>query len=268
MNKVYLWEHDVPIYNNKIEQEKPNVRLFLKDGAKSLVVICPGGGYEMKAFQHEGYDIAEYFNSLNISAMVLDYRVTPYMYPAPQFDAKRAIRFARFYADKYGYDKDKIGIMGFSAGGHLAACLGTIWDDFEYDIKDEIDKESGRPDFMILCYPVISFVNNAHLNSRFILIGHEQNRFAESLSLETRVTKDTPPTFIWHTADDEGVPVENSLNLAVSLSKCQVPYEMHIYKSGEHGIGLANGINCELNKDVSRWSEDLEVWLKDMKYTN
>ena len=266
MEKIYLWENDVPAFDNEIEQDKPNIRLFLKEGAKSLVIICPGGAYIVKVDQHEGIDIAEYLNSINVSAMVLDYRVKPYKYPIPQYDAKRAIRYARYYAEKLGYDKDKIGIMGFSAGGHLAASMGTIWDDLEYEPQDEIDKESGRADFMILCYPVISLDAHTHIGTRMAHLGDVLSREAEKLSLASRVTKDSSPAFVWHTLNDEVVPVENSLEFAAAMARNSVSCELHVYKNGVHGTGLGNGNNCQLNEDVARWTKELEIWMKDMGY--
>lgn len=266
MNKVYLWERNVPLYNEEItEQDKPHIFPYIKEGSKSLIVVCPGGGYRALAIEHEGHDIAEYLNSINVSALVLHYRVKPYNYPCAQFDAKRAIRYARFNAKKYGYDEDKIGILGFSAGGHLAASLATISDDFEYENHDEIDSVSGKPDFSVLCYPVISTVNYPHWGSKLNLLGGINLREAQKYSLELRVNENTCPAFIWHTASDTGVPVENSLSYAAALSRYQIPYELHVYKQGRHGVGLANGVGkADYIEDVKRWSGELAFWLSDI----
>lgn len=258
MEKINLWDIDkIPLYDNTIEQDVPSVTPYIKDGAKVCVVVCPGGAYHGLAY-HEGEPVAKWLNSIGVSAFVLTYRRTPYKFPCPQYDAKRAVRYARYCADKYGYDKEKIGILGFSAGGHLAGSTGTIFDDFSYEKQDIIDKESNKPDFMILCYPVVSLVSYAHVGSRYNLMGDVTNDEAEKLSIELNVSKDTCPAFIWHTVNDQAVPVENSLNLALQLSKYSIPYELHLFKDGCHGLGLA-----EDKKDVNQWTELCKKWLED-----
>ena len=260
--KIFLWpDGKTPLFDENIkDQYAPSVTVYEAKNAKAAVVICPGGGYAMKAY-HEGEPIAWWLNSIGVTAFVLDYRVSPYRFPAPQLDAKRAIRFARANASKYGYSPEKIGILGFSAGGHLAASCGTILDDCGYTPQDEIDAVSARPDFMILCYPVISFVNCMHYGSRLNLIGDVPYHEAIKYSLERRVTENTSPAFIWHTATDAGVPVENSLNFAAELSKKQIPFEIHIFREGEHGLGLA-----EAKEDIREWVKMCEKWMHGMGF--
>ncbi len=258
---INLWnENSVPLYNPEIDQPMPYVETYIKEGAKACVVICPGGGYVNKATDHEGVQIANWLNSIGISAFLLYYRVTPYRHPVPVTDGKRAIRFARFYAEKYGYDKDKIGILGFSAGGHLAGSVGTFKGDFGLGNIDEIDKESDRPDFMVLCYPVISFVDHPHIGSFHNLSEKKDIKTAKELSIELNVDGDTPPAFIWHTSGDAGVPVENSLNMALAMSRYNIPFEIHTYKDGPHGVGLAPEY-----KHTAVWVDACKNWLEAME---
>ena len=259
----YLWTKEkTPLFDETItEQDVPSVTPYIIDNAKTCVIICPGGGYALKAFDHEGHQIAAWLNSIGISAFILDYRVNPYRHPAPVMDGKRAIRYARYYANKYGYDADKIGILGFSAGGHLAGSVGTYKGDFGYELQDDIDKESSRPDFMILCYPVVSFVHHHHHGSFLNLSPEPTQAFAKKLSVENNVDSNTPPTFIWHTSGDAGVPVENSLILAMELSKHNIPFEIHTHKDGPHGQGLAPNYPY-----TAFWTKECENWLKSMDY--
>lgn len=197
-------------------------------GRRGTIIVCPGGGYGFKA-DHEGEPVALWLNSLGINAYVLDYRVNPDHHPAPMMDVRRSIGLARERAEKAGARVDRVGVLGFSAGGHLAACAGTMWDNREV-----------RPDIMILCYPVISFGKFGHLGSRINLLGDSASPAAISdMSLENRVDRQTPPAFIWHTADDEAVPVENTLLFANALASRQIPFACHIFPHGQHGLGLA-----------------------------
>lgn len=259
--KIYLWEDGkAPLFDETIDQLAPNITPYIVKGSKACVVICPGGGYNHKAY-HEGEPIAWWLNSIGVSAFVLDYRVSPYKFPCPQLDAKRAIRYARFNAEKYGYSPDRIGILGFSAGGHLAASCGTIFDDLGYEPQDELDKLSARPDFMILCYPVISFINCMHYGSRLYLLGEVSHAEAAKYSIENCVTENSSPAFIWHTSSDTAVPVENSLMLAAELSKKHVPFELHTFREGNHGLGLA-----ETKKDIREWVNICERWMRGSGY--
>ncbi len=260
--KIFLWpEGKAPFFDENIkDQYAPSITVYEAKNAKAAVIICPGGGYWNKVY-YEGEPIAWWLNSIGVTAFVLDYRVSPYRFPVPQLDAKRAIRYARFNAEKYGYSPEKIGILGFSAGGHLAASCGTILDDCGYTPHDEIDSVSARPDFMILCYPVISFVNCMHYGSRLNLIGDVPYHEAIKYSLERRVSENTSPTFIWHTATDTIVPVENSLNFVTELSKKQIPFEFHVFREGSHGLGLA-----ETKEDIREWVKMCEKWMHSMGF--
>lgn len=259
----YLWKKEnVPLFDEGIkEQDIPSVTPYISEGAKSCIVICPGGAYVHKAFEHEGIEIAKWLNSIGVSAFILDYRVNPYKHPVPVIDGKRAIRYARYYASKYGYHKDKIGILGFSAGGHLAGSVATFKGEFGYQAIDEIDNESSRPDFMVLCYPVISFIKHANVCSWGNLVQSTDYQTAKELSVDYNIDSDTPPAFIWHTSGDAGVPVENSLNLALELSKYKIPFEIHTHKDGPHGLGLAKDYPY-----TAFWAKECENWLKSMGY--
>lgn len=240
-------------------EDRPAITPYLVEGKKnSAVIICPGGGYQIRA-DHEGAPVAEWFNRLGISAFVLRYRVAPYRYPAAKLDIQRAIRKIRYEADQYGVDPNKIGVLGFSAGGHLAATAGTLFDEGKSDAENEIDRLSSRPDLLMLCYPVITFQGPyAHVGSCKNLLGeHPEPHQIESLSLETRVTAHTPPTFLWHTSDDNSVPVEHSLMFASNLHKHNIPFDLHVYAKGRHGLGLA-----QHTEHVCSWLDALSSWIR------
>ena len=203
-----------------------------------LVLVLPGGGYRNRA-SYEGVPVAKKFNELGWHAATLEYRVAPSTFPAPQQDAVRAIRLIRSRAAEWGVDK--IAILGFSAGGHLAACTGTIWREIDADAGDAADREDARPDAMILCYPVI-YLTHGHAGSGKNLLGKESPTRDElaPLDLETRVTGDTPPAFLWHTAADQTVDVHNSLAFAEAMWRQGNTAELHVYPFGRHGQGLGN----------------------------
>jgi acetyl esterase/lipase len=207
----------------------------------------------------EGYAIAKWLNTLGVSAFVLKYRLGPrYHHPIELGDAQRAIRIVRSRAAEYGLQADRIGIMGFSAGGHLASTAGTHFDAGNAGAADAIDRASSRPDFMVLCYPVISFGTFAHTGSKKNLIGENPDpKLVELLSNELQVNKDTPPTFLFHTTTDATVPVENSVMFYSALRKAGVPAELHIYERGPHGVGLALA-----DPVLSTWPGRLADWLK------
>ena len=207
------------------------------------MVICPGGGYQNLSMDKEGYAVAKWLNTLGVSAFVLKYRLGPrYHHPIELGDAQRAIRIVRSRAGQYGLQADRIGIMGFSAGGHLASTAGTHYDAGNPSAPDPLDRPGSRPDFMVLCYPVISFGTFAHAGSKRNLLGNDPDpTLVENLSNELQVTKDTPTTFLFHTTNDQTVPVENSILFYSALRKAGVPAEMHIYERGPHGVGLAAG---------------------------
>jgi len=257
-----LWPAGAPGALGNEESDKPNLTIYLpaSNGAQSGVVVCPGGGYGMLAVDHEGRQIAQWLNARGIAAFVLRYRLGPrYHHPVELGDAQRALRFVRFHAADYGVAPDKIGIWGFSAGGHLASTAGTHFDAGNAGATDPIDRLSSRPDFLILCYPVISFTTPyTHRGSLRNLLGESPDpQLVASLSNETQVTAQTPPTFLFHTDGDSGVPPENSVLFYLALRKAGVPAEMHIYERGPHGVGLA------LNDPIlGSWSRRLAPWMR------
>lgn len=255
-----LWSAAMP-FENPDSMQIPVITEY-PAGSKGAVVVLPGGGYGHLA-DHEGKVIAEWLNSIGVTAFVLEYRLAPdYHNPAMLCDAQRAVRFARSRADSLGFDKNKVAIMGFSAGGHLAGSVSVHYDKRVYEPTDEIDKECARPDASILCYSVIDMFEYRHDGSRQNLLGDRPlHADKELMSLHQQVTVDTPPAFLWHTAADQAVPVENTLLYAAALSKVKVPFEVHIYPNGGHGLGLA-----KTNKHVAQWADSLNKWLKLMEW--
>jgi acetyl esterase/lipase len=260
----FLWTDGAPLAKGNADNDKPTVTIYAAPADKATgagIVVCPGGGYGALAMGHEGHDIAKWMNSLGVTAFVLKYRHrnTGYGHPAPMLDAQRAVRFARANAEKYKLDKDKIGIMGFSAGGHLASTVGTHFDDGEADAKDAIDRVSCRPDFMVLVYPVIALSGTyAHEGSRNNLLGKPADeKLVEQFSNHKQVTERTPPTFLMHTGGDRAVPPENSVLFYEALRQAKVPAEMHIYEKGGHGFGLAPN-----DPVLSSWPSRCEDWLR------
>lgn len=255
-----LWNGKIP-YSDEKTEFVPYITEYIAEGSKGAVVVCPGGGYGMRA-EHEGKGYAKWLNSIGITAFVLEYRVAPYKHPAEISDCVRAVRYARFYAEKYGYSADKIAVMGSSAGAHLAGSLAVHYDKKFYDETDAIDKTDCRPDAVILCYPVIDMFEYRHDGSRQNLLGENpSHKMKEFMSLHMHVNENTPPAFIWHTSTDSAVPVENSLLYAEALSRVQIPFEMHIYPMGHHGLGLSEELPY-----VGKWSNDCEAWLKMMGF--
>ncbi|MDR0390741.1 MAG: alpha/beta hydrolase [Planctomycetaceae bacterium] len=260
--QILLWEQDVPNALGTEEKDKPRMTVWFPDkniATDVAVVICPGGAYSGLALDHEGNQVAAWFNSFGVTAIVLEYRRLSqgYGHPNPMFDVQRAIRTTRFNAKDWGIDPLKIGVMGFSAGGHLASTAGTHFDDFERP-NNEIDKMSCRPDFMILCYPVILFDSKfTHRGSQRNLIGeYAPKELIDYYSSEKHVTEKTPPTFIFFTNEDTLVPPENGVEFYLALRKCKVPAELHIYQKGRHGQGLAK--NQHGNET---WPELCKAWL-------
>lgn len=235
-------------------------RTTLGKAPRPAVVICPGGGYGLLSIVKEGEEVARWFNSVGVDAYVLKYRMKEFRYPAPLEDVAAAIRYLRSNAPKLGLNPEKIGALGFSAGGHVAAMASTLYDSAEAAPGDEPVSVSTRPDFAVLCYPVISLRGpNAHDGSRINLLGENAPpELAEALSLETRVTSDTPPTFLWHSADDPAVPVENSLAYAGALAAHNIPFALHVFPSAPHGIGMRPGFGA-----ASDWPALLAEWLKE-----
>ena len=248
-----LWNSPAPYTEDSPLQAQPSLKAFPVSGALQAVIVCPGGGYVCKA-PHEADPIAEMFQAHGIAAYVLDYRVKPCHPMAPLTDAQRAVRLVR----SLGYHQ--VGILGFSAGGHLACSAATHFDAGHADAADPLEKFSCRPDFLIACYPVVSFTQYQHYGSCLSLLGKEDRHDLERyFSAELNVTPDTPPAFIWHTANDETVPVENSLLLASALSRAKVRFELHIYPEGHHGLGLAQEI-----PEVSVWPEQCVRFIQSL----
>ena len=251
-----LWNGLMP-YQIETEDFVPEIKAY-PAGSKGAVIVFPGGGYGGRA-EHEGDVIGEWFQQNGITAFVVEYRVAPYKHPAELSDAMRAVKTVRFHADKYGIDKDKIAVMGFSAGGHLAGSVSVHFDKDIYEATDEIDKESARPDESILCYPVIDMGDYRHDGSRINLLGwRTTDKMKDFMSLQKQVNENTPEAFIWHTSTDECVFVENSLMYAAALAKEKIPYELHIYPMGPHGLGLSPGIPY-----VAKWADNLLCWLEN-----
>jgi acetyl esterase/lipase len=227
-------------------------------GSGAAIVVCPGGGYQHLA-DHEGAPVAEWLRSIGVAAFVLKYRIAPrYHHPAPMVDAARAIRTVRAHAGNWAIDPGKIGILGFSAGGHVASTAGTHFDHGNPESADPVERVSSRPDLMVLIYPVITMGAHAHAGSRRNLIGPSPDAaLVTLLSNEEQVDNHTPPTFLVHTVDDPGVPVENSMMFAAALRKAGVPYEMHLYQHGPHGFGLGASL-----QGVSSWPALCADWLR------
>lgn len=260
---ILLWPDGAPGAAGDEDRDKPELRIYLPAAEKATgagVVICPGGGYGALATDHEGHQVAKWFNSIGVAGFVLKYRLGPrYRHPAPLHDAQRAVRYVRANAAKLGVDPQRLGIMGFSAGGHLASTAATHFDKGDAQSEDPIDRQSSRPSFAILAYPVISFTQPfTHAGSGRNLLGENPDpELLKFLSNETQVTPETPPTFLFHTGEDTGVPVENSLVFYAALRKAGVPAELHVYQGGPHGVGLAPG-----NPVLSTWKDRLAGWLK------
>ena len=256
---LLLWLQGAPGLNTAEPQFAPNLIPYVLEGEQSrgAVIVFPGGGYAGRA-PHEADPIALMFNSYGINAFVCHYRVAPYHHPYPMLDAQRAIRTVRHRAAEWHINPDKIAVLGFSAGGHLASTVGTHFDAGDPNAADPIDRESCRPDAQILCYPVISFGPKGHHGSMVNLIGENPpDELRSSLCNETQVTDQTPPAFLWHTADDAGVPVENSLMFAEALAAHHIPFELHVYEHGPHGMGLATD-----DPHVGTWPKLCADWLK------
>jgi acetyl esterase/lipase len=260
--QLLLWPKGAPGAVGTTDKDKPTLTVYLPPKEKRngiAVVVCPGGGYGFLADTYEGNDVASWLNERGTAAFVLRYRLGPrYRHPAPLQDAQRALRMVRAGAKKWRLIPTKVGIWGFSAGGHLASTAATKFDDGRPDTDDPIERQGCRPDFAILAYPVISLVPPYwHEGSRRNLLGDKPDpKLVESLCSDRQVTKRTPPTFLFHTNEDRPVPAENSVLFYLALRKAGVPAEMHIYERGGHGAGLALK-----HPALSSWTRRLESWL-------
>lgn len=252
-------------------EETPQITVYIPDKKTSdaAVVIFAGGAYCHRA-AHEGEGYALFLADNGITSFVVDYRVSPHKFPCPLLDARRGVKFVRYYADKYGINKDKIAVMGSSAGGHLAALCSTYFKEIDIQVHmDDIEKEDYIPNAQILCYPVIRLVDSriAHIGSGLTLLGEEVGRIGEGFEPDRLVCEKTPPAFIWHTACDDGVSVANSLVYAKGLRNFDIPVEMHIFPDGPHGLGLCDRIkNGTVSENIlehtGQWSQLMLTWLK------
>jgi acetyl esterase/lipase len=258
-----LWPNGAPGALGTEATDKPTLTPYLVPegkGTGSAVVVFPGGGYQHLAMDHEGDQIARWLNSLGVAAFVVQYRLGPrYHHPVMMQDAQRAIRYVRSHAAEYRVVPAQIGVWGFSAGGHLASTTGTHFDAGDAQAADPIDRASSRPDFLILGYPVITMNEQfTHKGSRQNLLGANPDpKLVDEMSGELQVTARTPPTFLFHTTDDNVVPVENSVMFYMALRKAGVPAELHIYQHGPHGVGLAS-----TDAAMSSWPARLADWLR------
>ncbi|MFO1512705.1 MAG: alpha/beta hydrolase [Verrucomicrobiota bacterium] len=265
-----LWPAGAPGALGQSSNDIPTLTVFLPPPGKAsgaAMVICPGGGYGHLA-DHEGSQYARWFNELGIAGFVLKYRLgnNGYRHPVMLQDAARAMRTVRARAGEWQLDTNRVGIIGSSAGGHLASTLLTHWDNGQVDLADEIERQSSRPSLVILCYPVVTMKDPfTHQGSRANLLGTKPPlNLLEELSAESQVTKASPPCFLWHTFEDKVVPVENSLQLAEALRRVGVPFDLHIYQSGGHGLGLG-----ARDSDATKrhpWTRDCEFWLKEQGF--
>ncbi len=262
-----LWPNGAPGARGDTADDKPTLTAYLPDAEKAVgaaVVIFPGGGYGHLALDHEGKQIAERFVSIGVAAFVLEYRHNGrgYKHPAPLQDAQRAVRTVRSRAKELHVKEDRIGVLGFSAGGHLASTVATHFDQGNASSDDPIERIGCRPDFAILCYPVITMgESSTHKGSQDSLLGKNPSpETLRNLSNEKQVTAQTPPTFLFHTDADSTVSPENSVAFYLALRHAQVPAELHIYRAGRHGLGLAQNV-----PGTSLWWKDCEAWMRGLK---
>lgn len=270
-----LWPDGVPGVSTANPGEGDTPQLFLtqveSDTPTAGVVILPGGGYHGLAIGHEGYEIAQWFHSMGITSAICTYRVRGkgndgqgYGHPHPMNDAQRAIQTIRANAEQWNVDPDRIGVIGFSAGGHLCSTVSTKFQEGTPDADDPIRRVSSRPNFSILCYPVIAFGKEyTHKGSQRNLLGADASEdLIASLSNETQVTEKTPPTFLFHTAEDSAVAVENSVQYFLGCQKAGVPAELHVFPKGRHGVGLGRD-----QKGADQWPELCKQWLTRLGMT-
>jgi len=260
---ILLWPSGAPGAIGDEDRDKPALTIYMPPnttGPMSAVIVAPGGSYARLSMNLEGRAPANYLNALGIAAFVLRYRLGPrYHHPIELGDAQRAIRTVRARAAEWHIAPDRIGFMGFSAGGHLASSVSTHFDNGKADAADAIDRAGSRPDFAILAYPVISLVEPwTHQGSKTNLLGDAPDAaLARSLSSETQVTASTPPTFIYHTNADTVVPVENAVAYFLALRRAGVTAEMHVFRNGAHGSGLA-----QQDPALAEWPRLLANWLR------
>lgn len=261
-----LWEEKAPGALGEADEDKPALTLYPSSESHhpgAAVIVMPGGSYGWLATNHEGRQVANWLNAMGVTAFVLKYRLGPrYHHPVELGDAQRAIRLVRARAKEFSVDPNKIGVLGFSAGGHLASTTITHFDAGNVQAADPVDRVSCRPDFAVLAYPVISLTAEyAHRGSRENLLGaNVPAELAKSLSSELQVTAQTPPTFLFSSSTDTVVPPENSVAFYLALRKAGVPAELHIFEKADHGVGL--GLN---DPGIGQWGTLLVQWLRERK---
>ncbi len=265
---VRLWEVDAPGATGSEEKDVPTAIVYLPEDqsqATGAIVIYPGGGYGALAMDHEGHQIAKWANELGMAGVIVSYRHRRrgYGHPAPMLDAQRAIRLTRHHGRDWNIDPTRVGVLGFSAGGHLTTTVLTHFDAGNAAAEDPVDRQSCRPDFGIVCYPVVAFGEDfTHRGSQRNLLGDDaSDELIESLSNEKQVTAQTPPCFVWHTAEDHVVPAENSLRFYSALVSAGVPSELHVFPLGRHGIGLGADV-----PGAAQWPELCHQWLLRHKF--
>ena len=258
-----LWPGAAPGAQGTGEGDIPQMTAYLPRSTATdmtAVIVLPGGGYRALSMNSEGRQVANYLNSMGIAAFVLQYRLGPrYHHPVEIEDAQRAIRIVRSHASEWHIAQNRIGIMGFSAGGHLAATASALFDSGKPNAADEVERVGSRPDFAILCYPVISLTENwTHQGSKLNLLGENPGpELAKTMSMENAVTAQTPPTFIFQTNADTTVPAENSVYYYLALRKAGVSAELHVFENGPHGVGLAM-----YDPALSEWPKLLMNWMR------
>jgi len=261
--EIILWPNGAPGAVGTEDRDRPRITVHLPDPARAngcAVIVCPGGGYGHLASGYEGHEVADWFTRFGVAGIVLQYRLAPqYHHPSPLLDVQRAVRTVRSRSSEWHIDPARIGVMGFSAGGHLASTAGTHFDAGQSDAADPIDRASSRPDFMILAYPVISMTAPClHAGSRKNLVGDNPDpALLDNLSNEKQVTSETPPAFLFHTSADTAVPPENSVLFYLALREAGVPAEMHIYEQGPHGVGLGFKDHA-----LGSWPGRMKDWLE------
>jgi acetyl esterase/lipase len=273
LNVIPIWPEGVPgakpdggeertVDDRVYNVQNPTLTVFPADPARAVgtaVIMCPGGGYVRLAITKEGNGFARILNDIGVTVFILKYRMAEYGHPAPLQDVLRSVRLVRSRAAEFGIDPHRIGVMGSSAGGHLAASAATLFDAPEGKTGAALDAVSARPDFVSLMYPVITMKPPfAHMGSRKALLGEAPpDALVERMSVETQVTAATPPVFMVHTGEDTSVPLENSILFFQALRKAGVPAELHLFEKGAHGFGTAPGLG-----PTSDWPARLEAWMR------
>lgn len=258
--EMLLWPDGAPGATGTTPKDKPSITVHLAPADKAngaAVLICPGGGYGALMMSYEGHDIAKWLNDQGVAGIVLKYRIAPYKHPAPMLDGQRAMRMIRLHAAEWKLDPQRIGVMGFSAGGHVASTLGTHYDTGKADAKDPIDQQSCRPNFQCLVYPVISMGSKGHGGSRANLLGGSPSpELITLMSNETQITKDTPPAFLVHSTTDKVVSVDNSEMFYDAMKAKGIPAEFLKLTKGDHGLGCGKGAEWE------EWQTKFSAWMK------